>query len=42
MGLAPFPAVPIALGRGLDRAATTEQRIYDDGLGTDSPEWKDQ
>ena len=29
-------------GRGLDGAATTEQRIYDDGLGTDSPEWKDQ
>ena len=29
-------------GRGLDGAATSEQRIYDDGLGTDSPEWKDQ
>ncbi|ANH36571.1 hypothetical protein I601_0117 [Nocardioides dokdonensis FR1436] len=29
-------------GRGLDGAATSDQRIYDDGLGTDSPEWKDQ
>lgn len=28
--------------RGVNGEAGPEQRFYDDGLGTDSPEWKDQ